>query len=88
MNKGISGGADLGLSQRNRTFLAILVLAFLAGAYCGSIITNKYATEAVIHECNKWTNTIEREPGLFPDTNGSINIQFEPNYPIYQRKQE
>ena len=89
MNRGISGGADLDLSQRNRTFLAILVLAFLAGAYCGSIITNNVVTKVVMNECNKYqSNTTERQPGLFPDTNGSINIQFEPNYPIYQRKQE
>jgi hypothetical protein len=97
MNRGISGGADLGLSQRSKSFtpisvsglVAILVLAFLAGAYCGAIITNNVATKVVMNECNKYqSNSTIRQSGLFPDTNGSINIQFEPNYPIYQRKQE
>ena len=78
MNKGISGGADLGLSQRNRTFLAILVLAFLAGAYCGAIITNKIVVEDVTYECNKWTNTTEREPGSVLTADVFTNIQFEP----------
>ena len=78
MNRGISGGADLGLSQRNRTFLAILVLAFLAGTYCGAIITNKIVVEDVTYECNKWTNTTEREPGSVLTTDVFTNIQFEP----------
>ena len=92
MNRGISGGADLGhlpksnLSKYLFIFFILLLIAFMSGHLFGYRIAQKNIQD----ECNKFieenygTNKTNGITGSVFDTNYSFNIFSESNSSLHE----